>query len=68
MAPPPLRRQIAKDRFSVLFGGLKTQPYVDPVVRPSLSYMYALHPRCADVAADQFSAATVQFPGTRLDH
>ena len=33
MAPPPYRRSIPKDRFSSLFGTLKTQAYLDPSSR-----------------------------------
>jgi hypothetical protein len=33
MAPPPVRKPVAKDRFPTLFNALKTQTYHDPSVR-----------------------------------
>jgi len=69
MAPPAQRRQISKDRFSALFGALKTQAYVDPVVRPALSYMYEA-PHLSLILrslAEQPFTVTEQYPGMPRD-
>ena len=40
MAPVSRPRPLARDRFASMFSGLKTQQYVDPVVRASVLATY----------------------------
>lgn len=40
MAPITSRRVVARDRFSSLFSGLKTQQYADPPVRSAAPPVY----------------------------
>lgn len=36
----PVRKHVGRDKFSTLFGALKTQQYLDPGFRPSPAITY----------------------------